>query len=69
MVVFAADGTTEVARARTGADGSFDLTLREGDYVIFTQAGPMEKDRARTDVHVGRDALKQVELRVDTGIR
>jgi hypothetical protein len=37
--------------------------------VIFTQAGPMEKDRARTEVNVGRDALTQVELRVDSGIR
>jgi hypothetical protein len=69
VVVYAADGTTEVSRTRTGADGTFSLDLPEGRYAIFTQAGPMEKDRARTDVTVSRDALAQVSLRVDTGVR
>ena len=69
VVVFAADGITEVARTRTGPDGIFDLTLKEGDYVIYTQAGPMASNRARTAVHVARDALAQVALRVDTGVR
>lgn len=69
VVVYAADGTTEVARTRTGTDGTFSLDLPEGKYAIFTQAGPMEKDRARTDVTVSRDALAKVALRVDTGVR
>ena len=69
VVVYAADGTTEVARTRAGADGTFSLDLPEGRYAIFTQAGPMEKDRARTDVTVSRDALARVSLRVDTGVR
>ncbi len=69
VVVFAADGVTEVARTRTGPEGIFDLALNEGDYVIYTQAGPSPSNRARTAVHVGRDALAQVTLRVDTGVR
>jgi hypothetical protein len=69
VVVFAADGKTEVARTRTGADGTFSLELPEGSYAVFTQSGPMENDRARTDVTVSRDALSRTSLQVDTGIR
>ena len=69
VVVYAADGTTEVARTTTGADGTFSIDLPAGNYAIFTQAGLRPTDRARTDVVVNRDALTRTELRVDTGVR
>ncbi|HEU0036152.1 MAG TPA: hypothetical protein VFQ53_36315 [Kofleriaceae bacterium] len=69
VVVYAADGTTVAGKAKTGADGTFSLDLPAGTYVIFTQAGIKDTDRARQDVTVSRDALAKVELRVDTGVR
>ena len=69
VVVYASDGTTEVGRTRTGADGTFSIDLPAGAYAIFTQAGLQPSDRARTDVSVSRDALTQTALRVDTGVR
>ena len=67
--IFAADGTTLVTKTTTGDDGAFSLDLPPGNYVILTQAGPMPTDQKRTEVTVSRDALSQVELTVDTGVR
>jgi hypothetical protein len=67
--VLAADGTTEVATATTGADGTFSLELPPGHYVILTQAGLQATDTKSTEVDVSRDALATVDLTVDTGVR
>ena len=69
VVIYAADGTTEVGRTKTGADGKFSLSLPAGKYVIFTQSGLQATDRAKSEVTVSRDALATVDLRVDTGVR
>ena len=69
LVVYAEDGTTVAGETVTAADGTFTLSLPEGKYVIFTQAGLGENDRRRTDVAVARDAVATVDLSVDTGVR
>ena len=58
-----------VARTKTDASGKYSVTLPAGKYVIYTQAGIKETDRAKSEVTVSRDALSTIDLRVDTGVR
>ena len=69
VVVYAEDGTTVVTKTTTDASGKYTLSLPAGKYVIFTQAGLKETDRARSEITISRDALSTIDLRVDTGIR
>jgi hypothetical protein len=69
VIVYAADGKAVAGKAKTGADGKFTLGLPAGTYVIFTPAGPAPGSPKRTEVTVNRDALSEVTLSVDTGVR
>ena len=69
VIVYAADGKAVAGKAKTGADGKFTLGLPAGTYVIFTPAGPAPSSPKRTEVTVNRDALSEVTLSVDTGVR
>lgn len=70
VVVYKEDGTTVAGKTTTGADGKFSVNLPEGKYVILTEGGGVKPgEKTRVEVSVGRDALQNVELRIDTGVR
>ncbi len=64
-------GGREVGRFRSDAAGRFAVTLPAGDYLVVPDAGapllnPTQQARA---VRVEPDAIAQVQLEFDTGIR
>lgn len=67
VVLFAKDGTTIVAKAKTDAEGKYSLDVPSGEYTILTPAGPT--DKARNDIAVTGDAPAKLDLRIDTGVR
>lgn len=70
LVVTSAEDGSVVARASSGADGTFSVDLPPGDYVIVPEPGgdgfPFGKP---VDVTVEVGAYTQVEVAYDTGIR
>jgi hypothetical protein len=70
VVIVRDDAGSEVARATTGADGSFFVELPAGDYVLEPQ--PVEGlmgTAPAIEVSVVNGFPAQVELEYDTGIR
>ena len=55
-----------VATTRTGADGTFELALAPGDYVVTADAG---MSCEFMDAHVTEGAFATVDVPCDTGIR
>jgi hypothetical protein len=59
----------EVARTTARADGSFEIALPPGDYVIVPQPGNPFPQAQPTDVSVARGEFAEVQINYDTGIR
>lgn len=55
-----------VATTRTGADGTFELALAPGDYIVTADAG---MSCEFMDAHVTTSAFTTVDVPCDTGIR
>lgn len=70
IVVRDASGA-EVARATTGADGTFEITVAPGRYVVeaLPVSGLMGAPAPQTDVIVATSAPTTVDFGYDTGIR
>ena len=70
LVITKADDGTVVARVTSAADGTFQVVVPAGDYVIAPQPGgdpfPVGQPVA---VHVDAGAFSSVEVAYDTGIR
>lgn len=68
VVVYELDAKTVAGSAKTTADGKFTLDLPEGKYVILTPKGA-SPERNRIEVVVSRDALSNIDLHIDNGVR
>ncbi len=70
LVVRSKDGSTEVARVASGADGRFELALPPGDYVIWPEPGENGFPVAQPlDVSVVAGNFSELEINYDSGIR
>lgn len=58
-----------VARAESGADGRFEVTLPPGDYVIAPEGGDPYPIAQPLSVTVTAGQYEEVEVNYDTGIR
>jgi hypothetical protein len=70
LVVRSKDDSTEVARVRAAADGSFELRLPPGDYVVWPEPGENGLPAAQpVDVTVVAGQFEELQINYDTGIR
>jgi hypothetical protein len=70
LVVRSKDGSTEVARVASGADGRFELALPPGDYVIWPEPGENGFPVAQpVQVSVVAGRFSELEINYDSGIR
>lgn len=69
MDVFAEDGTTLVLTVMTNAKGGYQVDLLKGDYVIYTQDGPMADNRKKNAFTVTDGNVTNLDLSVSTGIQ
>jgi hypothetical protein len=70
LVVRSKDGSTEVARVASGADGRFELALPPGEYVIWPEPGENGFPVAQPlDVTVTAGMFTELEINYDSGIR
>lgn len=67
--VFREDGKTIALTAMTDAKGAFNIDLPNGSYVIYTQNGPMENNRATHAVKISGGKDQRLDLNVSTGIQ
>ncbi len=70
IVVYAADGHTQVARVRIGPDGNYTATLPPGTYVVDIVRAGIDKSKdvpAKVQITAGHATTLDVEI--DTGIR
>jgi hypothetical protein len=66
--VYLENGTSLALTAMTNSKGQYSIELPSGDYVIYTQNGPMEKNRESHPVHIQKGSTVALDLRVSTGI-
>lgn len=69
IVVYGADGITEVARTTSDQDGNYKISLVPGDYVIYTPNGPFESDLKANWAAITSEETIKLDLVVDTGVR
>ena len=67
--VYKADGKTLALTAMTSALGAYRIDLPDGEYVIYTQNGPMEDNRKEHAFHIQRGNIVNLDLQVSTGIQ
>jgi len=69
LVITDSDGNV-ITRVQSGADGTFEVLLPPGDYVIQPDNGPDGNPSSIPQpVTVGPDEFEQVEIDYDTGLR
>ena len=70
MVIFAADGQTEVTRVQIDAQGNYRVELPVGTYVVdINHAGiDMAKELPKT-VEIAAGETTRLDVEIDTGIR
>jgi hypothetical protein len=69
VAVRTADGSREVTRFRSGADGRFHVSLSPSDYLLVPLAGDPFPTAPSQMVTVGKGGFSQVIIQYDTGIR
>jgi hypothetical protein len=70
LVVRSKDGSTEVGRVTSSADGRFELVLPPGEYVILPEPGENGFPVAQPqDITVRAGEFTDLEINYDSGIR
>ena len=70
IVIFAADGRTEVTRAKIEADGSYRLALPAGTYVVdINHAGIDQGVGLPKKIEIRGQKATRLDVEIDTGIR
>ena len=70
IVIYAADGQTEIARIQIGPDGNYDVALPPGTYVIdLTRSGIDTSKNLPAKVQIEAGQTKTLDVEIDTGIR
>jgi hypothetical protein len=67
--VYSEDGKNIIKTAKTHQDGNYFVPLSPGNYVIYTEAGPLESQKEAKKVIVMDNRITQHDLQIDTGIR
>ena len=55
-------------KIKTGPDGLFQVDLPAGDFIIYTQNGPLEKNKKENRFSIKTKESTNVQLMVNTGI-
>ena len=69
VIIYANDGKTPIKSINTDANGTYFVQLTPGNYVIYTQAGPMPSQRQRNEIIVSENQISHKDLQIETGIR
>ncbi|HHG84468.1 MAG TPA: hypothetical protein ENJ82_06950 [Bacteroidetes bacterium] len=64
----AADLEIPLISTMTNGQGHFEMNLQVGDYVIYTQDGPMANNRKQHKFRVEKDQMTTLKLSINTGI-
>ena len=70
IVIYAADGQTEIARVQIGPDGNYEVALPPGTYVVDINRGGIDSSKslpAKVQIEAGQ--TKTLDVEIDTGIR
>lgn len=70
IVIYTADGQTQITRVPIGPDGTYQVALRAGSYVVDINRGGMDSSKdlpANVQIVAGQTTTLDVEI--DTGIR
>jgi hypothetical protein len=67
--VYREDGTNLALTAMTDPKGNYGIELPTGKYVIYTQNGPMEKNREKHAFAIEKGKTSNLDLKVSTGIQ
>lgn len=57
-----------VLKIKTGPDGLFQVDLPAGDFIIYTQNGPFEKNKKENKFSIKPKESTTIQLMVNTGI-
>lgn len=69
FIIYAEDGKTIVSKAKTDSMGNFRMTLKTGNYVIYTRVGLSVSDVKSTHVTIAECGITRLPtLLVDTGL-
>jgi len=70
IVIYAADGQTEIARVQIGPNGNYEVALPPGTYVVDINRGGIDSNKslpAKVQIEAGQ--TKTLDVEIDTGIR
>ena len=69
IVVYDADGQTEVAHVQIGPDGNYEVALPPGTYVVdLTRAG-RDRSNLPAKIQIATGQTTTLDVEIDTGIR
>ena len=70
IVVYAADGQTEIARVQIGTDGNYQVALAPGTYVVdLIRSGIDSSKNLPAKVQIAAGQTTTLDVEIDTGIR
>lgn len=70
IVIFSADGQTEIARAEINSQGNYSIELPSGEYLVdINQLGIDSADGLPTIITIISDGITLLDIDIDTGIR
>ena len=70
IVIYAADGQTEIARVQIGPDGNYEVALPPGTYVVdLTRSGIDSSKNLPAKVQIVAGQTTTLDVEIDTGIR
>ncbi len=69
VIVYKTDGKTIVAKTVSDENGNYKISLKPGNYIIYTQNGPFKDDVELNRVIIVNGKITKLDLIIDTGIR
>ena len=69
IVVYAADGQTEIARVQIGPDGNYEVALPPGPYVVDLTRSGIDRSNLPAKIQITAGQTTTLDVEIDTGIR
>lgn len=69
IVIYAADGQTEIARVQIGPDGNYKVALPPGPYVVDLTRSGIDRSNLPVKIQIAAGQTTTLDVEIDTGIR